>query len=288
MFTGDKNKLTRIEGWLSVIINILLFAFKYYAGIATGSIAIIADAWHTLSDSFSSILVLFGIKAARKPADQEHPFGHGRAELVTSIIIGALLGIIAYSFIAESIAKLNKGETVEYGTLAIVATVTSIVMKELLAQYAFWAGRKVKSTMLKADGWHHRSDALSSVVIMIGIFFGNYAWWIDGVLGIFVALLIGYAAFEIIRDSFNQILGIVPDKTIIDNITKICKDYGGEEVMAHHFHLHEYGDHKEMTFHIRLHPKITLDQAHDIASKIELRVAEELEITATIHMEPHK
>ena len=288
MIIKDKNTLTKLEGWLSIIVNLFLFAFKYWAGIATGSIAIIADAWHTLSDSFSSILVLLGLKVSQKPADQDHPFGHGRAELVTSIIIGALLAIIAYSFISESIEKLSKRESVEYGFIAIIATVTSILMKELLAQYAFWAGRKVNSTMLKADGWHHRSDAISSVVILVGIFFGSYAWWIDGVLGIFVALLIGYAAFEIIRDSFDQILGKQPDKKMISDITNICKQYAGETVMPHHFHLHEYGDHREMTFHIRLNPETTLQSAHDIASRIEQKVTDDLDIIATIHMEPYK
>ena len=288
MIEKNKNNLTRIEGWLSIFVNIILFAFKYWAGVVTGSVAIIADAWHTLSDSFSSILVLLGLKISQKPADEDHPFGHGRAELVTSLVIGALLAVIAYSFISESIDKLSKHESVEYGLIAIIATVTSILMKELLAQYAFWAGRKVNSTMLKADGWHHRSDAISSIVILVGIIFGGYAWWIDGVLGIFVALLIGYAAYEILHDAFNQILGKQPEEKMISDITNICKEFGGEEVMPHHFHLHEYGDHREMTFHIRLSPETTLQSAHEIASNIESKVMEKLEIISTIHMEPHK
>ena len=180
MTTNKKNRLAYIEGWLSIFTNIILFGLKYWAGIVTGSVAIIADAWHTLSDSISSVIVLIGIKISDKPADKEHPFGHGRAELIASMIIGVLLAIIAFNFVLESIEKLKDHESVVYGKLAIIVTIVSILSKEMLAQYAFWAGRKIKSPILKADGWHHRSDAISSILILIGIFIGKYFWWVDG------------------------------------------------------------------------------------------------------------
>lgn len=279
-------KLGYIEGWLSIIVNIFLFGLKYWAGVATGSIAIIADAWHTLTDSISSIIVLIGVKVSSKPADEKHPFGHGRAELIASLIIGVLLAIIAFSFIQQSIEKLKNREAVVFGTFAIVVTVISIVSKEALAQFAIWAGKKTGSTVLKADAWHHRSDAISSVIILVGIFLGKYFWWIDGVLGIIVALLIFYATYEIFRDSVNPLLGKTPDEKLIKEVNKICQAINATQMEAHHFHIHEYGNHTELTFHINLSNDISLENAHIIATKIENSIREKLNIEATIHMEP--
>ena len=226
------------EGWLSIIINILLFGLKYWAGIVTGSIAIIADAWHTLTDSISSIIVLVGAKISTKPADKKHPFGHGRAELIASLIIGVLLALIAFSFIQESIEKLKNREAVVFGSFAIVVTIVSIISKETLAQFAIWAGKKSNSKVLMADAWHHRSDAISSLIILVGIFFGKYFWWIDGILGIFVALLLFYATYEIFRDSITPILGKIPDENLLKEVKKICNSTN-DRIKAHHFHIHE-------------------------------------------------
>ena len=156
----DINKYISREGWLSIIGNIFLFVLKYWAGIVTGSIALIADAWHTLSDSVSSVIVLIGGKISQKPADEEHPFGHGRAEHIAAIIIGVLLAIVAFDFIVSSIEKFGTHEKTVFGTIAWIVTIVSILVKEGMAQYAFWAAKKANSSILRADGWHHRTDAL--------------------------------------------------------------------------------------------------------------------------------
>ncbi len=184
----DKKKYINREGWMSIIGNILLFGLKYWAGIVTGSLALIADAWHTLSDSISSVIVLIGGRISRKPADDDHPFGHGRAEHISAIIIGVILAVIAFEFVVSAVGKFGKHEKTVFGTFAWVATIISIVVKEAMAQYAFWAAKKTNSTILKADGWHHRTDALSSVIILIGIAVGSYFWWTDAVLSFLVAL----------------------------------------------------------------------------------------------------
>jgi len=273
------------EGWLSIIANTVLFVLKYWAGITTGSVALIADAWHTLTDSVSSIIVIIGAKLSTKPADEDHPFGHGRADLVSSVIIGVMLSFIGFEFVLESIAQLKGGQKVVFGSVAIVVTIISIVVKEVLAQYAFWAGKKVDSPILKADGWHHRTDALSSVIVLVGILIGRYFWWIDGVLGLIVASLIFYAAYEILRDSTNRLLGEIPNDKIVKEISKITTDLN-LDVCPHHFHMHKYGNHIEMTFHILLPPDISLEEAHDKANSIENSIRKKLDIEATIHMEP--
>ena len=283
---ATKHKLSRLEGWGSILANILLFGLKYWAGLVSGSIAIVADAWHTLSDSISSIFVLIGAKVSEKPPDDHHPFGHGRAELITAIIIGMFLAFIAYEFTRESISRLLHNEHTHFGTLAVTVTLISIFVKEGLAQFSFWAFRKTGSKALRADGWHHRTDALSSLLILLGILAGKQWWWVDGSLGIMVALLIFYAAVEIIRDAIDPLMGKTPDQGTIKDIAKLCNDICGRPIHAHHFHVHEYGDHCELTFHIRFPSEYKIKLAHQLTNEIEKKIRDRYKMEATIHMEP--
>lgn len=284
----EKNKkLAYNEGILSIVTNVLLFGLKYWAGIVTGSVAIVADAWHTLSDSLSSLVVIVGAKVASKPPDKEHPFGHGRAELVASILIAALLGFVAYEFISDSVAKLNNHEEAIFGTLAILVTIISIIIKEAMAQYAFWAARKSGSSSLRADAFHHRTDAISSAIILVGIFVGRYYWWVDGVLGILVAFMILYAAYEILAESISRLLGEAPDAKLIKNLNECAEKVTKLDLMIHHVHVHAYGYHKELTCHIYLPKTMTVEQAHDLSDNLENQIKLDLDIIATIHVEPH-
>jgi cation diffusion facilitator family transporter len=282
----DNNKIARRAGWISIFVNLLLFGFKYWAGVSSGSVAIIADAWHTLSDSITSIVVIIGIWIASKPADAHHPFGHGRAEILAAVIVGVLLAVIGFEFLVESIQRLRLKESAEYGTLAIAVTAASVLVKEALAQYARIAGKRSGSRALKADAWHHRSDAISSLVILVGIFLNSVAWWIDGVLGILVSVLIFHAAYGVLSDTLSSLLGEKPDKNTINKVMDICKRNLDHEVYPHHIHVHSYGSHAEMTLHIKLQKDISLGDAHNIASHIEDSIRDELNIETTIHMEP--
>ncbi len=276
---------TLIEGWVSICGNILLFFLKLWVGLITGSVALTADAYHTLTDSISSGIVIVSGWLSRKPADEKHPFGHGRSDLISSVIIGVLLALIGFEFILKSVEQIQSGAGVDYGKAAIIVTVLSILVKELMAQFAFWAGRQSDSTILKADGWHHRTDALSSVVILIGILCGSFADWIDGALGILVSLMIFYASYEILRDSVSRLIGETPDRKVVDKIEALIVKMD-LDVQPHHFHLHRYGDHVELTFHLTMDGDLTLEQAHDQAHRIEQALRDQMRIEATIHMEP--
>lgn len=279
-------KYIRQEGWLSIVINTLLFVLKYWAGIATGSLALIADAWHTLSDSVSSVVVLIAGKISHRPADKEHPFGHGRAEHIAAVVIGLLLAVIAFDFVVGAYEKFRSRERAYYSAIAWIVTVVSILLKEALAQYAFWVGKKANSPILRADGWHHRSDALSSVVVLVGIVFGSHFWWTDAVLSFIVALMIGWGSWEILSKEIQSLLGRSPSPELIDAIKKtggsICK----EEIHLHHIHLHNYGKHTELSLHIKLNPDMPLYEAHEICSRIEIAIKKEFGFIATVHPEP--
>ncbi|WP_339737239.1 cation diffusion facilitator family transporter [uncultured Sunxiuqinia sp.] len=274
------------EGWISIVTNLLLFGLKYWAGLVSGSIALIADAWHTLTDSVSSVIVLVGGKVSNKPADEEHPFGHGRAEHIAAVIIGVLLAIVAFDFVLSSVEKFNSREGGNFGTIAIVVTIISIVGKEVLAQYAFWGYRKTKSSMLKADAWHHRTDSLSSIIILIGIFVGKFYWWMDSLLALIVALMIAYASYEILSKEIRGLLGERIDPELIRAIKVDIDGLLEREVYIHHFHLHQYGQHNELSCHIKLPATMSLNEAHAICTRIENRIKEKFDLVTTIHPEP--
>jgi cation diffusion facilitator family transporter len=276
---------TLIEGWVSICANIVLFFLKLWVGLITGSVALTADAYHTLTDSLSSGIVIFSGWLSQKPADEKHPFGHGRSDLVCSVVIGVLLALIGFEFLFKSVEQIRSGVSVDYGRAAIVVTIVSIVVKEAMAQFAFWAGRRSANMILKADGWHHRTDALSSLVILAGILCATFIGWVDGLLGILVSLMIFYASYEILRDSVSRLIGERPDQKLMGRIEAVIDELG-LDVEPHHFHLHRYGDHIEITFHITMDANLPLKRAHDQAHQIELALREQLGFEATIHMEP--
>lgn len=285
-FTEKRQFWLYVEGWLSIGLNIVLFIVKYWIGIATGSVAIMADAWHTLSDSLSSVIVLVGAKFSAKSPDKEHPFGHGRAELIASIIIGVLLAMVAFNFLVESINKLYHRESASFNTLAVIIFLVSVVIKEGTAQFSIRMGKKYQSKSLIADGWHHRSDAIASAMIVAGIYAGKYFWWVDGILGIIVALLIFYATFDILKQSINPLIGEKPDEETTRNIRRITDRIIGANSDIHHVHIHRYGSNTELTFHIQFQYEITFHKAHEKVTQLEKAVREELAIEATIHYEP--
>jgi cation diffusion facilitator family transporter len=284
--TDKKNKKGIREGVVSIFVNVILFTLKYWAGIVSGSVALLADAWHTLSDSFTSVIVIVGVRLSGKKADREHPFGHGRWEQIASIFIGFILAVVAYEFIKEAYERFRLHEAANYGMVAMVVTIISVLVKEGLAQYALYIYRKTELSTIRADAWHHRSDALSSVIILAGIFLKKWFWWIDSLLAVIVSLILLWAVYDIIKKSVFSLLGEVPSSELISKIKEIAKRTAGTDMHLHHFHIHVYGSHKELTFHIRMPEEMKIKEAHQIANEIELNISKELDIQSTIHTEP--
>ena len=275
-----------LEGTISIILNTLLFGLKYWVGIKTFSIAIIADAWHTLSDSLTSLVVIIGFKVSSKPADKKHPYGHGQAEIISSVIIGTMLAIVGFNFLIASIQRFINHQSAVYGNLAVIVFIISVILKEGLAQFSIRAGKKINSQSLIADGWHHRSDALVSLMVLVGIFMGEYFWWVDSIMGIIVSLVIFYTTYIILKESISTLIGEEPSEDFEAEIRKIVTNSVSRDVKLHHFHSHKYGDNRELTFHIRLPADIRLEDAHRITEKLEKKIREEMNIETTIHVEP--
>jgi cation diffusion facilitator family transporter len=282
----SKKAIGCLEGLVSIFVNLLLFAGKMWVGIAFNSIAMIADAWHSLSDSLTSIVVIMGFWVSAKPADKEHPFGHGRAEIIATIIIGTLLVIVGINFFIESIRRLINYEAGRFTSITIIVCAASILSKEGLAQLSTYLGKIISSSALKADAWHHRTDAITSALIIIGALVSPLFWWIDGALGIIVSIIILYAAFQILMENASVILGQGMTPQLKDGISSLVLGVSDKISDIHHFHYHKYGDHSELTFHIRVASNMHVKRAHEITDEIERKIKLKYGFDTTIHIEP--
>lgn len=281
-------RLGYLEGWLSIVLNLVLFGFKYWAGLRSDSVAMIADAWHTLSDMFTSVIIVIGFIIAARPADKEHPFGHGRAEVISAIIIGTLLALVGFNFLKESIIRLQNYQAAAFASLALIVFGISVILKEALAQFSIWAGKQIHSQALLADGWHHRSDAIASGLIVVGALAGSWWWWIDGAMGICVSALILYTTFDILKAPVSSLLGERIDPLLEYRIKSLTKRIAPAVSCLHHVHVHRYGDHIEVSLHIKLPHGMTVKEAHDLATRLEDALRREMNLEPTIHIEPEE
>ncbi len=275
-----------LEAVVSILLNTILFALKYYAALISSSVALMADAFHTLSDSLTSIVVLIGVELGFKPPDKEHPFGHQRIETIATIVIATMLGIVGYEFFKQSLEKLLSRESLTFSSIALGVMALSAVSKELLARWAERLGEKHEMSSVKADAWHHRSDAIASLLIIAGLLLGETYWWVDGVLGLIVSGLIVYLAWGLIKTASNLLMGRSPLPVEEDELMKIVSSVAPQARDLHHIHIHEYGAHVEITLHLRLDPRISLEEAHRIATLIEEAVRNKLGWEVTVHLEP--
>ena len=292
---GDVNnpdvraKYGYLEATVSIIGNTLLFLIKLILGIFINSIALIADGIHSLSDVATSGVVIFGFRIAKKQPDKEHPFGHGRAEYIATLIIAILLIIVGFEFILQSaqrIIKLQDTAHHEYAILICVIVLLSALAKELMAKYSFIISKKINSDSLKADAWHHRSDAISSIGVAIGILAARYGFPIlDPIFGLFVAIIIIYIGIKLIKTSSNFLIGTTIDDETNEKITKIAKSIGSIKDV-HKVYLHDYGTSKVVTLHAEIDPKLSIEKAHDIANMLEQKIHEVTNFSTVIHLEP--
>lgn len=283
-----RHRAVTVMSWFAIVVNVVLFGFKFRIGAAIASVAIVADAWHTLSDSLSSLVVLAGARTARKPADCEHPFGHGRAELIAAVVVGAFLAAVGFNIILDSIGQLRSAQPTSFSTAALFVCLASVVVKELLAQGSFRVARVVGSPAVRADGWHHRSDAVTSLLIALAILFGGAAWWLDGALGVVVALFLLYAAYGVIREGSAPLLGESPSRAILTTMRAIAQRTSPKLGHIHHVHIHRYGDHTELTCHVRMDGELSVDEAHSVVKRYESALRDELKVEPTVHVDPRQ
>jgi cation diffusion facilitator family transporter len=281
-----RSSIGKLQGWVSVIINGLLFVLKLIMGLMVGSISLMADAIHTLSDVISSGVVIWGFNEAEKPPDKEHPYGHGRAEYIATLIIAILLCVAGIEFIKSSFDRIMNPEPIEPAWWMIVAIVLTIVLKEITARYATYLSEKIASGTLKADAWHHRTDAISSLLVVIAMIAGKYHYSaIDGWAGVGVAFFIIWTGYTIARESIDDLLGSPPTEDEIEEIRQIVCEVDGV-LGAHDITIHSYGKDKFVGIHVEISDDETAARAHDIAEDVEQALAKMIGIEPTVHVDP--
>ena len=289
--TKESAKMYRIkigvfQGWISVLVNSILFIVKLFIGIMVGALSVIADAVHTLSDVVSSIVVIWGFKQAEKPADVEHPYGHGRAEYIATLIIAILLCVAGIEFIEASINRIQNPEQVVVESWMILILMLTIILKEITARYAEFLSSKIASGVLHADAWHHRVDAISSILVVVAMIAGKYGYpVVDGWAGMGVALFLIFTGFEIAKDAVDDLIGKPPTIEDVENIRNIVMNIDGV-LGAHDITIHSYGHDKFISVHVEIDAEKTTAEAHDITEKVEHKLHDALGVDPTIHMDP--
>ncbi len=279
-------KIGVFQGWVSVLVNGLLFILKLVIGIMVGAVSVIADAIHTLSDVISSSVVIWGFKQSEKPADVEHPYGHGRAEYIATLIIAILLVVAGIEFIQEAIHRIQDPKPVSSEWWMIIVLGATILLKEITARYAEFLSSKIASGTLHADAWHHRTDAISSLLVVLALIAGNYGYpAMDGWAGLGVALFLIFTGYEIAKDAVDDLIGKPPASEEVDAIRQIIISVEGV-LGAHDIVVHSYGHDKFVSVHIEIDADKTNVEAHDISERVEARLTGALGIEPTIHVDP--
>ncbi|MBQ7458482.1 MAG: cation transporter [Bacteroidales bacterium] len=279
------------------VVNLLLVALKFVAGIAGRSAAMIADAVHSLSDFITDIVVLVFVGISARPQDASHDYGHGKFETIATFFIGLALVGAAIGIVVSGATKLAawlQGEDIPVpGTLALWAALISIVVKEILFQYTARKGKKLESQALVANAWHHRSDALSSIAAAIGIggaiIFGNRWTVLDPLASIVVGAMLVKVAWDLLGPAIGELTDKSLPEDVENEILGIIEEAPGVSE-PHNLRTRRIGNRVAVEVHIRLDGNLTLAEAHERTSQIEKRLKERFGADShiTIHMEPVK
>jgi len=281
-----RGKIGMSQGWISILINMLLFGIKLFFGVISNSIALIADSFHTLSDMASSAIVVFGFKMGAKPADKEHPFGHGRAETIAALTISILIGFAGFEFLKNSIARFIQIEPIEVTGILFVVVFITIILKELLARLSYILGEAIDSDTLKADALHHRTDMFSSILVLVA-FAGTWMGYarLDAMMGLGVAGFMLYSAYEIARNAIDDLLGKPVDLQTIQDIKSIAMEVEGI-MNAHDIVVHSYGVNRFISLHIEIPEGESPELMHKKADKVEKLLAVEMNANVVTHVDP--
>lgn len=264
-------KVANKVSFITIVQNVLLSIFKLFAGIFAHSNAMISDAIHSASDVFSTIIVIIGVKLASKKSDKEHPYGHERLECVAAIVLSIVLlytGIKIGSQAVKDIIGGNYQSLQKPGMLALVAAVVSIVTKEIMYWYTRHYAKKIDSSALMADAWHHRSDALSSVGALVGIGGAMMGFPVmDSIASIVIFVFIAKAAYDIFKDAMDKMV----DHSCDDETEKEMRDFvlAQKEVLSVDLlHTRIFGNKIYVDVEIGVNGSYTLRQAHEIAEEV--------------------
>lgn len=287
----DENKKRNIFGTLcgamGIVLNIILFAIKYFAGIISGSIAVTADAFNNLSDAGSSVITLVGIRMASKKPDRDHPFGHGRMEYLSGLAVSVIIILVGVELFRSSVDKIMNPSEVDTSIVAIVILVISIAVKCYMFFYNRSIGKKINSAGMKATALDCIGDAVATGVVLVSTVVSHFTQLqIDGWCGLLVSAFIVYAGIRSVKETVNPLLGMPPEKEFLEQIEDIVMSYD-KIIGIHDLIVHDYGPGRiVVSLHAEVDGKEDVFELHDMIDNAERKLGDELGCTAVIHMDP--
>lgn len=282
-----RNSYGFLGGIIGIIVNFLLFLIKFSVGTLVSSIAVTADAFNNLSDTASSIITIVGFNMANKPADEEHPFGHGRIEYLSALVVAFMVMLVGFQFVKTSFDRIMNPEPIKFEWIPFILLIISIFLKVWLSFFNKFIGNKIDSTALKASAVDALGDVFTSSCVAISLLAAKFTTIpIDGYVGILVALFIIYSGFSLVKETINPLLGEAPDPKLVKDIHSMLLSYD-YITGIHDLVIHNYGPGRCMaSVHAEIPSDIDIMKIHNIIDKAEREISKELGVYLVIHMDP--
>ena len=276
-----------LAGTVGIGVNVLLFAVKLTIGLLSGAISIVADALNNLSDAGASVVTLLGFRLAARPADREHPFGHGRIEYLTGLFIAVVIILVGFELLRTSVLKVFSPEILAVDRLVLLILTMSIGCKFWLGFFYRFLGRRIRSAAIEAAALDSFSDCVATTVVLAGAAVNYFAGVnIDGIAGILVAVFILYSGWKAAQDTIQPLLGMAPDPVLVDGIEQLV--LSTENIIGmHDMMIHNYGPGRVfVSLHAEISASMDILQAHEVIDGLEVRLYRAFHIDVTVHMDP--
>lgn len=276
-----------LSGIVGIVCNVILFVVKLAVGILIKSVSVIADAFNNLSDAGSSVIGFIGVKLAGRPADKEHPFGHGRLEYIAALVVSFVIIQVSLSLFKNSFEEILNPEAVIFNPILIGILVFSIFIKVWLMLFNRKLGKRIKSSVMLATATDSLSDVLvTSATVVSAVIAGLTGWQIDGYMGLVVSVFVLIAGYKIAKETLMPLLGQAVDREVYNSITELVESYPNI-IGTHDLIIHSYGpSHRMATIHVEVPNDINFEEIHDTIDRIERDVLEKMDIFLVIHMDP--
>jgi len=286
----DKNvrqKYGYLGGFVGIACNVALSGVKIAIGLMVNSIAITADAVNNLSDAASSIITVIGFKITNKPADREHPFGHGRIEYISAMVVSFMVILVGFEFLKSSFERVRNPEAVKFDIIPFSVLLISIGVKVWLSRFYKRIGRKIGSKTMEASAADSLSDVITTSVVAMSLLASLWtAFPADGYVGLLVSALIIYSGISLTKDTLNPLLGEAPEPEFIRSITEKVLSYDGI-IGIHDMIVHNYGPGRcVVSLHAEIPANMDIMKAHDVIDLAEQEISKEMDIHMVIHMDP--
>ena len=274
-----REKAGKKAATVGIVGNIFLTVFNLVVGFYSGSYALISEGAHTISDITTSVISYAGFVVGSKPADREHPLGHGRAEAVAGLIIVVFLSIVGFEIFSGAIEKIFFGAPITTPSyLAAGMAFVGIIVNFAMSQYIINLGRQIKSPAIVADGQHQRVDIISSISILVGVVVANMGYpKLDPIIGLIISLMIFKTAVEVAKDNLDNIMGKIPSEELVEQIKKAALSVD-KVCGAHDIRINYFGSYATVTMHIEVPQDLNIVEAHEISHEVQDEVISDIDI----------